>query len=160
MKRCPKGYRVKVKVDIVNSDAYQSMYLPQPVTAVIMVKLFYKNEEVGYVDAVVNKRGTWETHSWVDDDHRKKGFGVLLYEKVIDLVLSRKKKIRSSLWTSSDAARVWHSRRLNDKFNIVRRGGRYIVTGKRDQQVQQREQVSLKLPGFDVLLQWQKVRHG
>jgi len=104
--------------------------LPKQISGV-MIKLLYDKEEVGYVDVLKTKFGFYETHSWIDEEHRGKGFGKKLYARAFEYVMHKKQEIRSSTSPSIQAAQVWLSRELNNRYHIVKRKRRFCVTGRK-----------------------------
>jgi GNAT superfamily N-acetyltransferase len=71
----------------------------------------------------------FETHSSLEPRYRGQGYGIRMYERAILYCLAHGMKIRSSTNPSTFAERVWKSKRLRAKFQIVRRRYRYVVLG-------------------------------
>ena len=121
-------YKIKVSRGILNECAF-SPYEGDEQVETISVDLYYQtsDEPVGYVTLVPRENKFYETHTFVDEEHRGKGFGVKLYAKAIKVGLKLLGEVRSSKKYSEDAWRVWTSIRLNKMYKIERINGIFRV---------------------------------
>lgn len=133
--RCPNGFRMRLVTSMVLSDAYESGVLPADETEALKIELrkTSDNEMIGWVDVVKTTDEFWETHSYLDEEHRGNGFGTLMYARAIDAALKRGDLVKSSSRTSAMAMRVWESQQLNDLFEIQRMSARYHVISRKTQ---------------------------
>ena len=78
-------------------------------------------ELIGRVTLVRVKPRIYETHSWLDQMFRNKGFGTLIYAKAIQWGLDHDFRVRSSSGTSEEAQRVWNGKGLRKFFSLRKR---------------------------------------
>lgn len=71
----------------------------------------------------------FETHSDIEEGLRGKGYGILMYAKAILVGQSRGLRVVSTRYSSTEAVRVWKSKRLRKMFRIKKRDERYVVLG-------------------------------
>lgn len=133
MKRAPQGYRIKTRELLVDPRAYvSSQIVEDDLTKSTRTELLKHGEMVGYVDTVLTRDHRWETHSYLDQEERGKGFGSLLYTKAINFNMKRHRKVCSSKAPSIQAKRVWTSRVLSELFLINYDGIGYNVIKRLD----------------------------
>ena len=113
----PKGFRVKIKTDIRDKmvELISDKYYPSQPGFEPEVKPPFC---YGYIELVCVGDNTYETHSYLDEQFRGKGFGTLLYAKAIQWCHRNGYKIRSSGNTSKEAKRVWKSKTIRSYFRI------------------------------------------
>ena len=90
---------------------------------------------MGHVEMCIDERPVetfYETHSFLDEEHRNKGYGVMMYNKAFEIAELLRVTVKSSLVPSDDVLRVWNSRSLNKKWNICYLNNRYVVCGRRE----------------------------
>jgi GNAT superfamily N-acetyltransferase len=103
-------------------------------TSVILIEWFDGDKMVGHVEMCEDVRPDetfYETHVFLDEEYRNKGYGVLMYDHAFDVATLLNVTVKSSLVPSDDAHRVWNSRELNERWNIGYVNKRYVVIGKR-----------------------------
>jgi len=101
----------------------------------ILIEWFDGSKEVGHVEMCIDERPVetfYETHSFLDEEHRNKGYGVMMYNKAFEIAELLRVTVKSSLVPSDDVLRVWNSRSLNKKWNICYLNNRYVVCGRRE----------------------------
>lgn len=131
--KCPNGYRFEIEKEYSNEDDKKSEYSPEDSW---VIKLYHNNDWVGYIDLAYDKRPApfesfFEMHSSLDEEERNKKLGALLYSKAIEVAMKKGIKIKSSLEPSPDAIRVWKSKSLNSKYEIVWKNNRFNVVGRK-----------------------------
>lgn len=83
-----------------------------------------KNNTVGKITLhEVSKRPTrqYETHSYMDEEYRGRGWGTKIYARAIQWCLERGYRVKSSGYSSDMAARVWTGNGIREKFAIRKR---------------------------------------
>ncbi len=127
--RAPKGFHVRIRDKVIDSITHEGVSYRECIAH--HVELNFHDEVVGYVDVIKTISGYWETHSYIDDEHRGRGLGTLIYAKAIDGILKRGHEVRSSYKPSMDARNVWLSRKLNGLYDIEQSDGEFRVVGRK-----------------------------
>src|SRR5574337_1019205 len=74
--------------------------------------------EIGRVNLVKAKPGSFSTHSFLDSSFHMKGLGALMYARAIQYALEKRWKVTSSGRSSEYAQRVWRGRTIRKFFSI------------------------------------------
>ncbi|MDX1472855.1 MAG: hypothetical protein R3309_01725 [Reinekea sp.] len=112
---------------------YAARYPKRDEDSVVFFRLYIngRKRSVCKLTLVKNGYGWWETHcDELPRKYRNKGYGIKLYDRAIKYALERGWEVGSSTGTSFEAARVWQSKRLAEKYLIKRNAWRYVVYGK------------------------------
>ena len=123
-------YKLKIVTETVDPWAYTSRSLPSNETHRIQALLFYKGDEIGWVDAVQTRWGFYETHSNLEEEHQGLGFGTFMYRRVVDVCFRKGLDVRSSLRPSAAADRVWKSASLSQFYVVKRERKRWRIVGR------------------------------
>jgi len=101
----------------------------------VVIQLLALGAVIGHLELYETKGRFYETHSFLQEDVRGLGLGILLYDTAISSCLKQGVEIRSSKDPSWQAIRLWRSKTLRAKYNIKKQsdfyGSRYLVLGKR-----------------------------
>lgn len=117
----PKGFTVKV-IDGQNGftvDLWKGRKLIGNVSV-------YRVSSVGAGSKIV----IHETHAQLDDEFHQMGLGLLIYSQAIEHGLKKGYNVASSSGPSAEAQRVWTSRRLKEKYDVVKLARRWCVFGR------------------------------
>lgn len=106
--RAPRGFRFKINKHYHQGHLYNVM---------VELRDAKSNRKIGHINLVREGRFC-ETHSWLDEKHRNKGWGVLMYSRAIQWALENEFKIRSSGGSSEMAQRVWRGKTIRKSFRI------------------------------------------
>lgn len=101
----------------------------------ILVEWLDGDKEVGHVEMCKDSRPNetfYETHVFLDEEYRGKGYGVMMYDNAFEIAQLLSVVVKSSLVPSDDALHVWNSRELNERWHIEYVKNRYVVKGCRE----------------------------
>lgn len=119
--KAPKGFEFKIRKD--KYDGRVSIEL-HPKDS--------KKKAGGYIGRVnLVKAGVdafgkdvYETHSYLNEDYRQRGFGTLMYARAIQWGVEHGYKVRSSTSTSAEAQRVWNGKSIRQFFSVKKKSWR------------------------------------
>jgi hypothetical protein len=112
--RLPKGYHFQISDNIKTGG---NVYIDLMRKTMVYNKV--RNIRIGYVTlSPIESENLCKTHSTLNYEYHDRGLGVLMYARAIQWALAHGYKVWSSGQSSTNAKRVWKSKRLRQYFSV------------------------------------------
>jgi GNAT superfamily N-acetyltransferase len=125
--------KLRTKTTYRQSGGYDETTCPgslPPIGKDPFYRIEFTTDDCWYLGSAVlckTKYGFWETHIELHPGFRGQGLGIVMYSTLLERARKRGWEVRSSANFSTNAQRLWKSKRLRNKFRIRRVGRRYRV---------------------------------